>query len=144
MPQIFLNPELESVDETQNTIAWQQGIQPAGGGPPSMFYGRDDRKSSHAPPVWRTDEGFWVDFKSVDLGHTEVRGSASRDRVRTYGSVSAERPTEPSLMVRSLEQVKLAVLALAIVVCCFFVWRCLVGLSDSEGAFHNPLAPNRR
>ena len=133
------------MDETQNTsIAWQPGFKSASGGPPSMFYGRDDRKSTHAPTAWRTDEGFWVDFKSVDLGHAEGRGSASRDRVRTYGSVSADRPAEPSFLVRSLDQVKVAVLALAIVLCCFFVWRCLVGLNDSEGTYHNPLTPNRR
>eukprot|EP00291_Cryptomonas_curvata_P008972 CAMPEP_0172186258 /NCGR_PEP_ID=MMETSP1050-20130122/20655_1 /TAXON_ID=233186 /ORGANISM="Cryptomonas curvata, Strain CCAP979/52" /LENGTH=320 /DNA_ID=CAMNT_0012860395 /DNA_START=75 /DNA_END=1038 /DNA_ORIENTATION=+ len=114
--QIFLNPEVETLDETQNTsIAWQPGTTSAVGGPPSMFYGRDDRKSSHAPSAWRTEEGFWVDFKSVDLGHAEVRGTPSH-RVRTYGSVSADRPEEPSFLVRSLEQVKVAVLALAMVV----------------------------
>jgi hypothetical protein len=140
LPQIFLDPEAETF-ETQNIV----DLQPtsAADGPPSKFFGRDDRKSSHAPPAWRTDEGFWVDFKSVDLGHAEVRGTASH-RVRTYGSVSADRPAEPSFLVRSLEQVKVAVLALAMVVGCFFVWRCLVGLSDSEGAYHNPLTPNRR
>lgn len=99
-----------------------------------MFYGRNEAPVSiRAPPVWRNEEGFWVDFKSVDLGApSELRSGAARDNIPNYGSVELTRPEDQGFMGRTLERLKVCALALAVVVCCYVMWRFLVGLSDSE------------
>lgn len=92
--------------------------------------------SVRASPAWRNEEGFWVDFRSVDLGPPpETRAAVLRESRPNYGSVAMARPESEGFISRNWDRLKVCVLALAVVGCCYSMWRVLVGLSDTGDVF---------
>ena len=123
--QIFMDPEEEKavVMEQRPDVRLEYAAD-------ASLFGQGDRanRSSMRPQtIWRSEEGFWVDFKSVDLGPPSA---APRESVRNYGSVVAAQVRQDGFLGRNWEHLKVGVLALVVLVCCFFMWRFLVNLSE--------------
>ena len=125
--QIFLDEVQKAESKTVSKFfAPGQGDQS-----PSLSMMRNS--GPEIPAARRNEEGFWVEFKSVDLGHTSnYRRLTQSDPQRNYGTDDYRRSVHENFVMRSLERLQTVGIGLGLVVTCYGLWRLLVSLGEVD------------